>query len=678
MLVVDELKKNDPSLRLVALVLAGGLFILFVGLWWVQVVKTREYQVHREAQAYRTVRLPAIRGKILDREGRVLADNRARYNLCLYFDDLNDQFKKEYDQIRPVKISVVSPPFWKFWSNARTLQTNRVRLKTGEMDEVAVQARGNVVSRAVAELGRELGEPLTLDLKKFTRSYAEERAMPFTILQNLDETQIAKFQEKYTGGLGAQIVLEPEREYPNGTMAAHLLGETVRETEGESLANEDAFYNYRLPDYVGKTGIEGKYNNELHGRPGVANVLVNNMGYRISEDVDTPPQVGADVTLTVDLDLQRAAEDALANAIQNKYKGNEVNGAVVVMDVRTGDVLAMASWPVFDPNNFAQGWPAGEYEKFQESGAEKDRAISENYAPGSIFKTVVALAALDNGMNPGEKYHVEANPRNPHHGAYFFSPKNFKEDTAPPGDYDFLHAFIHSSNSYFMNAGLKYAGIENVVRVAQQFHLGERTGVFAGVQETHGHLPSLGAVRSGDWRAGNTANVCIGQGEVDVTPMQMAVMVSAIANSGAVLWPRLVEKITPQDFSSGIAETNFPDTQVRNRLTVRPRSLQILRDAMFYDVQGDEGSGRSAAIAGLNICAKTGTAQVQDEHNRLVGHNYWFASYAPAESPHYAIVAMLQSPTLGGSGGDNCGPVARDIYEAILKKEAAPKVVAKN
>jgi len=338
----------------------------------------------------------------------------------------------------------------------------------------------------------------------------------------------------------------------------------------------------------------------------------------------------------------------------------------------------MASWPVFDPNNFAQGWPPGEYEKFQASGAEKDRAISENYAPGSIFKTVVALAALDNGMDPAEKYHVEANPRNPHHGAYFFSPKNFKDDTAQPGYYDFLHAFIHSSNSYFMNAGLNYAHIENVIRVAQQFHLGERTGVFTGVQETRGHLPSLSTVRSSDWRAGDTANVCIGQGEVDVTPMQMAVMVSAIANGGAVLWPRLVEKITPQDFSSGIAATNFPDTQVRNHLMVHPRSLQILRDAMFYDVQGDEGSGKDAKVPGLNICAKTGTAQVQDEHNRPAGHNYWFASYAPAESPRYAVVAMLHSPTLGGSGGENCGPIARDIYEAILKKEAAPKVVAKN
>jgi penicillin-binding protein 2 len=678
MLVVDELKKNDPSLRLVALMLAGGLFILFIGLWWVQVVKAREYQSHREAQAYRTVRLPAVRGKILDREGRVLADNHARYNLCLYFDDLNDQFKQEFDRIRPVKISVSSPPFWKFWSSAKTLQTNRVRLTQSQKGAVEVQARYNVVARAVADLGRELGEPLALDPKKFKRSYDEERAMPFTLLEDLNDLQIAKFQEKYAGGLGAQIVLEPQREYPNGTLAAHLIGELTREDQAQSLEGEESFYNYRLPDYVGKTGIEGKYNDELHGHPGIAAVLVNNLGYRISVDVGTPPQVGADVTLTVDLDLQRAAEEALADAIQNKDQGNEVNGAVVVMDVRTGDVLAMASSPVFDPNNFAQGWrQPGEYQKFQESGAEKNRAIYENYAPGSIFKTVVALAALDNGMNPDEKYHVEANPRNSHHGAYFFNQKSFKDDTAPPGDYDFLHAFIHSSNSYFMNAGLKYAGIENVVRVAQQFHLGERTGIFAG-QETRGNLPSLGTVRSSNWRAGNTANVCIGQGEVDVTPMQMAVMVSAIANGGAVLWPRLVEKITPQDPSSGIAETNFPAGQIRDRLRVHPRSLQILRDAMFYDVQGGEGSGRTAAVAGMNICAKTGTAQVQDSANRLIGHNYWFASYAPAESPHYAIVAMLQSPTLGGSGGDNCGPIARSIYEAILKKEAAPKVVAKN
>jgi penicillin-binding protein 2 len=647
---------------------------LFVGLWWVQVVKTREYQVHREAQAYRTVRLPAIRGKILDREGRVLADNHARYNLCLYFDDLNDEFKKEYERIRPVKISVVRPPFWEFWSNAKTLHTNRVRLKSSEMDVLALQARCNVVARAVAELGRELGEPLTLDLKKFTRSYAEERAMPFTVLPNLDENQIAKFQEKYTGGLGAQIVLEPERDYPNGTLAAHLIGELTREDQAQSLEGEEAFYNYRLPDYVGKTGIEGKYNNELHGHPGVAAVLVNNMGYRISEDVDTPPQAGADVTLTVDLDIQRVAEDALAGAIK-EHAGEEVNGAVVVMDARDGDVLAMASAPVFDPNDFAGGISSEKYNALQQVQAEKNRATFENYAPGSIFKPVVGLVALDNGLNPNETYHVEKNPAKPDHGCIYVGRRKI-EDTAPSGDYDFKHALIHSSNSYFINYGLQVAHIENIVALGRQFHFGERTGLFSN-QETKGSFPTFAQVqkRSG-WTDGETANICIGQGAIDVTPLQIAVAYSAIANGGTVFWPRIVSRISSSDAPD--AATNFPTAQVRDRLNVKASSMRILHAAMFDDVQSQEGTGKKAKVAGLNICAKTGTAQVQDEHNRLVGHNYWFASFAPAESPRYVVVAMLQSPTLGGSGGDNCAPIAHDIYEEILKKETAPKVVAKN
>jgi penicillin-binding protein 2 len=669
MLVVDELKKNDPQLRLVALMLAGGLFILFAGLWWVQVVKAHEYQIHREAQAYRTVRLPAVRGKILDREGRVLADNRARYNLCLYFDDLNDDFKKEYERIRPVKISVSGPPFWKFWSHAKTIQTNRIRLKQNEVGALTWQARCNVATRVVAELGKELGEPLTLDLKKFKRSYDEARAMPFILLQDLDETQIAKFQEKYTGGLGAQIVLQPVREYPNGTLAAHLLGELKQ--DDSSLEGEESFFNYRLPDYRGITGIEEKYNLELHGRAGVESVLVNNLGYRISEDVDTPPQAGADVTLTVDFDIQRAAEDALATAIQ-KHGGNVVNGAVVVMDVRNGDVLALASSPVFDPNDFAQGISVEKYDALQQVQAEKNRATFENYAPGSIFKPVVGLAALDNGLNPNETYRVQPNTAKPGHGCIFVGKRRI-EDTAPPGDYDFRRALIHSSNSYFIFFGLQSAHIENIVALGKKFHFGERTGLFSN-QETRGSFPTFDQVQKhAGWTDGETANVCIGQGAIDVTPLQIAVAYSAIANGGTVFWPRIVSRVNAPD---GV--TNFPAGQVRDRLNVKPRSMKILHAAMFDDVQSAEGTGTKAAIAGLNICAKTGTAQVQDERNRLVGHNYWFASFAPAESPRYAVVAMLQSPTLGGSGGDNCAPIAHDIYEAILKKENAPKTLAKN
>ena len=668
MLVVDELKKNDPQLRLLALLLAGGLFVLLTGLWWVQVVSAREYQNHLEMQAYRTIRAPAVRGKILDREGRVLADNRARYNLSLYFDDLNDQFTKEFDRLRPVKVVTKGPPFWKFWSHTKTTETTRVRLSQKEKDAVMWQARYNVVSRIVAQVGQRLGQPLALDAKKFVRSYEEERAMPFTIQTDLDAGQIARFQENYAGGLGADLELQSVRSYPLGTTAAHLLGELRQ--DDSSLDGEESFFNYRLPDYRGITGVEGKCNAELHGHAGVFSVKVNSMGYRQSEDVDTPPVPGNNVTLTVDLDLQRAAEAAMV-----ARQGADVNCAVVVMDVRNGDVLAMASQPTFDPNDFAQGISTEKYAQLQALEAEKNRATYENYAPGSIFKTVVALAALENGLNPNEVYEVEADPARPGRGCIHIGKRKI-EDTAPPGPYSFKRALIHSSNAYFINYGMTVAGVPNIVRMGQEFHLGERTGLFTN-SETPGHFPSFARVSpSHGWRDGDTANLCIGQGEVDVTPIQIAVMISAIANGGTVWWPRIVQRIEPQDPASGDVVTNFPAGVVRDRLTVHPRNLNILRDAMLDDVASAEGSGRDAAVTGLNIAAKTGTAQVQDDRNRLIGHNYWFASFAPYENPKYAVVVLVQSPTEGGSGGSNCGPIAHDVYEAILKKETAPKNLA--
>jgi penicillin-binding protein 2 len=308
--------------------------------------------------------------------------------------------------------------------------------------------------------------------------------------------------------------------------------------------------------------------------------------------------------------------------------------------------------------------------------AEKNRATYENYAPGSIFKTVVALAALENGMNPAEIYHVEANPEKPAKGMINVGRRRIK-DTAPPGDYDFKKAFIHSSNSYFINAGLTHAGIENIIRIGKEFHLGERTGLFAR-QETGGDFPTEDRIRSG-WTDGDTANVCIGQGEVAVTPVQMAVMVSAIANGGKILWPRLVDRIEPQDSASGEAATNFPSGLMRDNLDVHPRSLQILRDAMLADVQSSEGTGQKAAVDGLQICAKTGTAEVQDAHNHDIGQNFWFASYAPYEHPKYAVVVMVEGG-LHGSGGLDCAPIAHDIYEEILKKEnaATAKSLARN
>ena len=350
------------------------------------------------------------------------------------------------------------------------------------------------------------------------------------------------------------------------------------------------------------------------------------------------------------------------------------------MDVRTGDVLAMVSSPEIDPNYWVGGLTADEFQK--ETAYLNDpklrpqinRATQENYAPGSIFKTVIALAALESGLNTNEIVHNPENPEDPGHGHYVMGRRSIR-DTAPPGDYKFRRAIERSSNTYFITVGLR-AGIENIIRMAEKFDFGQPTGLPTR-QDGKGDLPTLERVRS-DWRDGDTANLCIGQGEIDVTPMQMAVEISAIANGGSVLRPRLVERIEPQDPTGGGTATNFPSGVVRNTIGVSARSMKILRDAMLGETEDAEGTGKAARVPGLKICGKTGTAQVQDSANRTTAYNYWFASFAPYDDPRYAVLVMVQipGPMMPGGGGGICAPIAHDIYEEIVKKDNS--IAAKN
>ncbi len=237
---------------------------------------------------------------------------------------------------------------------------------------------------------------------------------------------------------------------------------------------------------------------------------------------------------------------------------------------------------------------------------EKNRATYENYAPGSIFKTVVSLAALENGLNPAEVYHVEKNPENPAKGMIYVGRRRIK-DTAPPGDYDFKRAFIHSSNSYFINAGLEHAAVENIIRIGEEFHLGERTGLFAR-QETGGDFPDAKRVAA-NWTDGDTANLCIGQGAIAVTPIQMAVM-----DIGDRQWRQGALAAT-----RGSHRTAGHTDRATRRLIFRPAwcgmNSKCIRAAAT--VAGRNARRRreqrrhwtTAAVDGLQICGKTGTAE---------------------------------------------------------------------
>jgi penicillin-binding protein 2 len=236
---------------------------------------------------------------------------------------------------------------------------------------------------------------------------------------------------------------------------------------------------------------------------------------------------------------------------------------------------------------------------------------------------------------------------------------------AAPGVYDFERAFRKSSNTYFVSNGLQ-AGVANIVRLGQRLHLGERIGLPTR-QETAGTFPTWQRI-SARWSEGDTANLCIGQGEIDVTPLQMAVVTSAIANDGKVLWPRLVARLESQDPSSGEPPTLFADSRVRDELGVKPSTLTILRQAMLADVEDADGTGRAAAVPGLRICGKTGTAQKKNMQGELEEDFTWFISFAPYEHPRYAVVVMVEVEH-GGSGGGTCAPVAQQIYLALQQCE---------
>ncbi|MGA2802244.1 MAG: penicillin-binding transpeptidase domain-containing protein [Verrucomicrobiota bacterium] len=663
MLIFDELKKNDQQLRLVAVVLAVGLCILLTGLWWVQIVSAREYESHLQTQSYRTVRVPAMRGKILDRNGRVLAENRPRYNLSFYLDDLRKQFEAADNQALMNALAehaqLIATQKKKLGRPLTKAERKQFALTKTERAQLREQARFGVASGIVMQVGERLGQSLTLDQAKFSRHYEVQRALPYPVLRNLDTAQIARFEEKYSGGLGVDLEMQPVRTYPFGTTAGHVLGYLQR--DDSSAQGEDAFFSYRLPDYRGAVGVEAGFDAELRGRAGAEAVLVNNLGYRQTENVWSAPEPGHNVVLTLDVDIEETAERSLA-----RHVGTDARAAVVVMDVHTGDVLAMVSSPMINPNYFAEGFPPNELAHLDDLKLRPqiNRATQENYAPGSIFKMVIALACLENGLDPNATIYNPPSPENPNHGYTLVGRRQIR-DLAPPGEYDFRRAIIRSCNTYFITEGLR-AGVENIIRMGEKFYLGELTGLPTR-QETKGIFPTLARVHS-DWRDGDTANLCIGQGDIAVTPMQMAVAVSAIANGGKVLRPRLVERIEPQDPVSGEAPEVFPSGIVRGELGVHVRNLKILHDAMLAETEDPEGTGRAAVVPGLRICGKTGTAQIMDEQNRVVDHTVWFASFAPYENPRYAVVVMVEH---GGSSA-MCTPIAHDVYEAILKSEKTP------
>lgn len=641
MLVLDQLRRGDRPLQLLAVTVLLGLAVLLVGLWNVQVRSAKRYEADLRTQQFRTVRVPAIRGKILDASRQPLAVSRPNHTLHLYLEELTAHFRRTYSE-------TVKPGY--------LLRHPGTKPARPVVEELERYARYLVVSNIVQQVATLLGEAVPLDERRFHKHYLTQRALPYVLLDNLSPGQVARFVESGSDVPGVELEIQPLRSYPHGTLAAHLLGHLRRDDDPEN--DEGDGFNYRLPDYRGETGLEGLFETELRGRAGVRSILVNNLNYRKSVQEWARPEPGRNLILTLDLGLQRAVEEAL------RAVGAEVRGAVVVLNARNGDLLALQSAPGYDPNEFIRGitpdsWVALNDPKFRPLF---NRTLHGAYHPGSIFKIVTGLACLENGLDPESIYRVEPDPQRPGRGCIHVGRRKI-EDTADPGDYDFRRAFLKSSNAYFIHHGLN-TGLEKLLRMGHAFHLGQPAGLLPR-QEAAGYFPEPAEV-AGSWSAGNVANVCIGQ-EITVTPVQMAVMTAAIANGGRVFRPRLVVGLETDDPDGARLELR-PPAEVVGDLPVQPRHLEIIRAAMLADVENPEGTGRSARVEGMQVCGKTGTAQVT-QGRRVIDHTTWFASFAPYDNPRYVVVVMVES---GGSGGGTCGPVARRIYEFLKQRDSRP------
>jgi penicillin-binding protein 2 len=664
MLVLDPLRRANPQIKLLAGVIFGGLGVLLIGLWWLQVVKRKEFQSSLETQSYKTMRIPATRGRIMDRQGELLAETRPSYNLNLYLEEVRPRFGEMYDLLKPQVVASLQAQQEAYQARVQRELTpaelRRFKLRGALKLDLEKSARYLATSNLVAQVASTLRTSLTLDPDKFHKHYQIRRALPMAIVTDMSPAQLARFTESNRPWPGLEVEVQPIRIYPHGELAAHVIGQLT--PNNDSAVGEEAFYTYRLPDYRGVVGVEYGYDTALRGQAGAKSVLVNNFGYRFEDAVWMPAEPGQNVTLTLDLRLQQAAEAALQRVATTP------KGAVVVLDVNNGDILAMASSPSYDPNQYIDGMSHEEYTWLnnEEFRPQINRATQENYAPGSIFKPVIGLACLEAGLDPKRKIVVQPHPRHAG-GSVFYVGKRAIADTAPPGDYDFKRALKLSSNSYFISNGL-WTGIDRILALGKRLHLGETTGLKTR-QETSGIFPDDRRLALG-WSPGDTANLCIGQGYIAVTPLQMTVMTAAIANGGNVLWPRLVKSITDADPANPAPMPSTAPSGVRDRLEVRPESLKVLKEAMLADVEDADGTGRAAAISSVRICGKTGTAQITDLNNRVVGHTTWFISFAPYENPRVAVVIMVEG---GSSGGGTCAPLARDIYR-VLFPEAAGEV----
>lgn len=682
---------NNSGMRIFILnlfMVLGGV-VLIAQLFNLQIVQGSSYRAQSEKRVLRQTTVLAPRGEILDRHGAILATNRDGYNVLLYKQTMTTKERNEfilrlakllkskntvYRDTFPVAVgeeltfefdSDAQEKRWKknnkFNENATCEEVINSYIKKYELDKYSLED-----SRMIIGIRYELDRVGYSSLK------------PYELATDVSMEVVAELEERESEFPGISVEIQPIRTYPNNNLASHILGYIgkISPEKYEELKDE----GYSNDDNIGKDGMESLMERFLRGKNSLQKVEISASGnYMNTENVDG--QVGAQVYLTIDAKLQKVAEEALATTIYNIANGKYTDGsseaqsgAVVAIDVKNGEILAMASYPDYDPNLFVKGISNENWKKLNTSTKPMfNRNIMGLYSPGSIFKMVVAVAALEeDAITPSTTYldeGVYTKYKSPQPKCWIWSSSGRTH-----GEVNVSGA-IKTSCNYFFYKVSELIGIDTIEKYAKAFGLGSRTGIeLPGEKEgiVAGRTYKEGKLHQ-EWLVGETLSAAIGQSYHSFTPVQIAKYAAILANGGKKVTPHVIKNVITSDGRSLTREEiqayvsnelNYDYSNEEGHLNISQKTLDAVYEGM-ESVTGDAGGTAYNTFKNfpIKVAGKTGSVQVSGSK----ADNAWFIGFAPYDDPEIAICALVEH----GVHGTYTAPIIVSILEEYfgLKEE---------
>lgn len=705
-------RKRVESVAVIWAVFGGmllGMGVLARELWKLQVEEKSGFEEVFRNQSVRRVRLPAVRGKIYDTNGKCLADSVPNYCIAIFTEELRAPRSAvantlelvheiwartgqapdvNYRDIqRHLSLSPGEPLVaWKQldaataarWRRAfeewtqppkgslrrrkvpgldlgKPMQGNAIVIQTAELKKRGTTTAANTLE-LIYEISERIGIPKQVRFQDIKDHIYAQRPLPLLAWMNIDEKTMSRWADTCSGLAGTDIYYLPARTYPEGDRLAHLVGFTleadaIREEEGERV-------HFDLRGIQGRKGLEATYNELLEGTPGYQLVQIDVSGFRHRDLQMQPPAPGGDLELTIDANIQRFATEALAARQDGEDPGVPVRGACVVLDPNNGDVLAMASSPSFDPNIYMASKDYRQALLQDKTARTFHRAVFGQYPPGSTFKPIASLGVLKAHPEYAATKHDCRNP-------YMVGKRRMKcwihSRGGQHGELDLRQALMHSCNVYMFEMA-QANGFEPIHDMAEQFGLGQYAGLFPELEEPPGQKDQkYGRLPPTALNATDLCNMSIGQGAITASPLQMAMVAATLANGGTLYRPRLVKRWRYQPD----AEFNRNPTWAIRKIDMPVEALELVRGGMYDVVMHPDGTAKKARVEGIEIAGKTGSAEYKElvDGTLKEGAHTWMISYAPFHFPRYAVAMLVED---GDSGGNTVGPRLSQLYAKIF------------